>query len=317
MSGPKQVLVTGLLMVRERQRFGPELEAAGLAPDFQQAGQFLTEEELLPVIGSYDGMIAGDDQLTERVLRAALPRLKVISKWGVGLDSIDCEAAARLGIRVYNSPGAFGEAVADAAIGYLLMLTRKLHLVDRAVRRGDWPKPPGEGLRGKVLGIVGLGAIGRAIAERALAFGLEVLATDVRAAEMRPPAGVRFVAFEELLSRADHVCLACNLTAQTRGLLGPAELARMKPGAYLINVARGALVDQDSLVQALADRRLAGAALDVYLEEPLPPGHQLTRMEQVVLGSHNANNVAEANEQVHRNTLQNLLRGLGASGAGS
>ena len=309
----KRVLITSLLMVREQQRFERGLRAEGLEPVFQQANQFLTEEELLPLIGSFDGMIAGDDQLTERVLRAGLPRLKVISKWGVGLDSIDCEAAERLGIRVCNSPGAFGEAVADAAIGYLLMLTRKLHLVDRAVRRGDWPKPVGESLRGKVLGIVGLGSIGRALADRALAFGLEILATDVRADEIRPPAGVRFVALEELLRSADYICLACSLTAQTRGLLGPAELARMKPGAYLVNVARGALVDQETLVQALADRRLAGAALDVYLEEPLPAGHPLTRMEQVVLGSHNANNVAEANEQVHRNTVRNLLRGLGSS----
>ncbi len=306
----KRVLVSSLLMVREQERFGPELRAAGLDPDFKEAGQFLTEEELLPLIGSYDGMIAGDDEITERVLRAGLPRLKVISKWGVGLDSIDCEAAARLGIPVYNSPGAFGEAVAEVAIGYLLMLTRKLHLVDRAVRRGDWPKPLGEGMRGKVLGIVGLGAIGRALADRALAFGLKILATDVRAAEMRPPAGVRFVAFEELLRSADYLCLSCNLTPETRGLLGPAELALMQPGAYVLNLARGALVDQDALVQALAESRLAGAALDVYVEEPLPPGHPLTRMEQVVLGSHNANNLAEANEQVHRNTVRNLLRGL-------
>lgn len=309
----KRVLITGLLMVREQHRFEGELRAEGLEPVFLAAGQFLTEEELLPLIGSFDGMIAGDDELTERVLRTAVPRLKVISKWGVGLDSVDGEAARRLGIEVYNSPGAFGRAVADTAIGYLLMLTRKLHLVDRAVRRGEWPKPVGEGLQGRVLGIVGLGAIGRAIAERALPFGLEVLAADVRADEMRPPAGVRLVVLEELLERADHVCLACNLTPQTRGLLGAAELARMKPGAYLINVARGPLVDEEALVEALENRRLAGAALDVYVEEPLPADHPLTRMEHVVLGSHNANNVAEANEQVHRKTVRNLLRGLAAA----
>ncbi len=312
----KRVLVTSLLMVQQRERFERELRAEGLQPDFVKASQFLREDELLPIIASYDGMIAGDDQLTERVLRVALPRLRVISKWGVGLDSIDCEAAERLGIPVYNSPGAFGQAVADVAIGYLLMLTRKLHLVDRAVRAGEWPKPVGEGLRGRILGLVGLGAIGGAVAERALAFGLDVRASDPRAAEIEAPAGVRFVAFEELVSEADHLCLTCNLTPQTLGLVGESELARMKPSAYLINVARGGLVDQDALVRALEEGRLAGAALDVYAEEPLPPEHPLTRMEQVVLGSHNANNLAEANEEVHRNTVRNLLRGLASAAAG-
>ncbi|MEM7355932.1 MAG: phosphoglycerate dehydrogenase [Acidobacteriota bacterium] len=307
----ERVLVTGLLMVRQQQRFETELRQAGLEPVFEHSGQFLTEAELLPIIGDFDGVIAGDDELTERVLRAGLPRLKVISKWGVGLDSIDCAAAEKLGIPVYNTPGAFGEAVAEAAIGYLLMLTRHLHLVDQAVRRGEWPKPVGQSLADKTLGLVGFGAIGRALASRAQVFGMEILAADVRADVMDPVPGVRFAAFEELLTEADYLCLACNLTAENRGLLGVAELARMRPTAYVLNMARGPLIDQEALVAALAEGRLAGAALDVYEEEPLPQDHPLARMEQVVLGSHNANNLAEANERVHRNTIRNLLRGLG------
>jgi len=306
-----RVLVTGLLMVREAERFRRELQAAGVEPVFRASGQFLTEAELLPILGDFDGMIAGDDELTERVLAAARPRLRTVSKWGVGLDSIDLAAAERLGVQVYNSPGAFGEAVAEVAVGYLLMLGRHLLRIDREVRRGGWPKPVGEGLAGKLLGIVGFGAIGRAVAVRALAFGMEVAATDPRAGELEPAPGVRFAPFGELVESADYLCLACNLTPENRGLIGAQELARMKPTAQLVNVARGPLVDEPALVAALEAGRIAGAALDVYAQEPLPRDHPLTRLENVVLGSHNANNLAAANEAVHRNTVGNLLRGLG------
>lgn len=309
----KRVLVTNLIMLRNLEQFRPQLEAAGVELVPHPVKQLLTEQELLPIIGQFDGVIAGDDQFTERVLRAGLPRLKVISKWGVGLDSIDLEAAERLGIRVYSSPGAFGEAVAEVAIGFMLMLSRKLRLVDREVRKGNWPKPEGEGLRGKMLGIVGFGSIGRETATRALAFGMEVLTTDIRMAEMEPVPGVRFASFDEALARADYLCLSCNLTPENRGMIGERELARMKPTAYLVNVARGELVDEAALVRALRNNAIAGASLDVYETEPLPAGHPFTRMENVVLGSHNANNMREANEHVNKNTIRNLIEGLARS----
>lgn len=304
-----RVLISGLLMVREAARFRPIFESAGVEPVFLSRQQFLREAELMEILDTFDGMVAGDDELTAAVLQHAVPRLKVISKWGVGLDSIDLDAAQRLGIQVFNSPGAFNEAVAEVAIGYLLMLTRKLHLVDRAVRRGEWPKPVGVGLRDRVLGVIGYGGIGQTIAQRARAFGLQILAYDVRR-ELAIEGG-RLVSLETLLSDSDFVCVACSLNEQNVGLVGRQALARMKPGAYLLNVARGPLVDQDALLEALENGRLAGAALDVYAEEPLVEGHPLGRMDHVVLGSHNANNLASANEAVHRNTLRNLFRGLG------
>ena len=165
-------------------------------------------------------------------------------------------------------------------------------------------------MRGKVLGLVGLGAIGRETARRARGFGLEILASDVRA-ELPPEEGVRLVAFDEVLERSDHLCLACNLTVENHHLIDARALARMKPGACLINVARGPLVDETALVEALERGHLAGAALDVYEHEPLSADHPLTRLDSVILGSHNANNLVEANEQVHRTTIDNLLRGLG------
>lgn len=307
-----RVLVSNLLMVAEEERFRPELEGHGLDPTFRADRQFLAEAELLDLLPGFDGMIAGDDELNERVLGRVAGRLKVISKWGVGLDSIDLGAAERLGIAVFNSPGAFGEAVAEAAIGYLLMLGRQLHRIDHAVRRGGWPKPSGRGLSGKTLGIVGFGAIGRETARRARGFGLEILASDVRRG-LTPEEGVRFADFDELVERSDHLCLACNLTAENHHLINAGTLGRMKPGAFLINVARGPLVDESALVAALESGHLGGAALDVYEEEPPAAEHPLKRFGSVVLGSHNANNLVEANEQVHRNTIDNLLRGLGLS----
>ncbi len=307
----KRVLVTNLIMQRDLGTFRAQLEAANIETVAHPIRQFLSEAELLPIIGRFDGVIAGDDQFTERVLQTGLPRLKVISKWGVGLDTIDLEAAERLGIRVYNSPGAFGDAVAEVAVGYMLMLSRSLHRVDRQVRQGGWPKVEGEGLKGKVLGLVGFGSIGRAIAGRALAFGMMIMATDVQMAAMEPLPGVEFATLESLLTQADHLCLACNLTPTNRGMINGAALGQMKPTAYLVNMARGPLVDQPALVEALKNRQIGGAALDVYETEPLPAGHPLTHFENVVLGSHNANNLRSANDYVNRNTIRNLLLGFG------
>ena len=306
----KRVLVTNLIMQRDAHLFGAELKSADAELDCYPVKQFLREDELLPIIGGYDGMIAGDDQLTARVLEASQPRLKVISKWGVGLDSIDLDAARQLKIKVFNSPGAFGEAVAEVCLGYLLMLSRHLHHIDREVRQGNWIKPEGGGLIDKTLGVVGFGSIGRGIAARAMPFRMNVLVHDVRMDEMQPPEGVEFATLYRLLEQSDYLCLACNLTPENRRMIDTAALARMKPTACLLNMGRGSLVDETALIGALKSNRLAGAALDVYETEPLPPGSPLTKMPNVVLGSHNANNLETANQAVNRNSIRNLIEGL-------
>lgn len=308
----KSVLVTNPIMQRNLNRFQQELEKAGIKPATYSVKQFLAEEELLPIIGQYDGVIAGDDKFTERVLINGLPRLKVISKWGVGLDSIDVDAANRLGIKVYNSPGAFGKAVAEVAIGYILMLSRKLHIIDKEVRLGGWPKSESEGLDGKVLGIVGFGSIGRETARCASGFGMKILANDIRMEEMKPLVGVSFTNIDEILKSADYLCLTCNLKPENQGMIGYSELERMKPTSYLINVARGLLVDEAALIEALNKNLIAGAALDVYKTEPLPPEHPFTKMKNIVLGSHNANNMRSANDYVSKNTVKNLIEGFKA-----
>ena len=306
----KQVLITNLIMQRDIEQFRSQLAEANIEPVSYPVKQFLTEGELLPIINQFDGVIAGDDQFTETVLKAGLPRLKVISKWGVGLDSINLDAAKTLGIEVYNSPGAFGEAVAEVAVGYLLMLSRHLHIIDREVRQGNWLKLEGEGLKDKTLGIVGFGSIGRATAIRALAFGMKIIAYDVQMSKLPSSEGVEFANFERVIKEADYLCLCCNLTDENKGLIGEAELLTMKSSAYLVNMARGGLINEPELIKALQTKAIAGAALDVYDAEPLAVEHPLTQMDNIILGSHNANNLKQANQYVNQNSIHNLLLGF-------
>lgn len=308
-----RVLVLCEHLQRHLDRYLVGLEEHGIqveAPTLN--GQHFSEAELLPVIERFHGVIAGDDELTARVLERGR-NLKVVSKWGIGLDAIDLAAAKRLGIAVFNTPGAFADEVADVAIGYTLLLARRLHEIDRAVRRGQWLKVQGVSLRGKRLGVIGVGSIGRAVVERGRALGMEVVGYDVVEidAGFRKRTGLASLSLDELLASSDFVCLCCPLTPETRHLIDREALRRIKRGAYLVNTARGGLVDEAALIEALRDRRLAGAALDVYEEEPLPPDSPLRELPGVILGAHNASNTLEAVLRVNEMAIANLLRGLG------
>lgn len=274
----------------------------------------LSEAELLPLIGDVDGAICGDDRFTERVLRAA-PRLKVISKWGTGIDSIDLQAAERLGICVCNTPGAFTDPVADTVMGYILTFARQLHWMDQDIRAGRWQKRLCVSLQERVLGVVGVGDIGKAVARRAVAFGMHVLGNDIVEipASFIAATGLEVVSLDELLVRTDFVSLNCTLNPTSYHLIGQRELALMKPTAYLINTSRGPVVDEQALVQALQERQIAGAALDVFEEEPLPPDSPLRALDNCLLAPHNANSSPQAWRRVHENTIHNLLEGLRAT----
>jgi len=271
----------------------------------------LSEAELLPLVGDVDGAICGDDRFTERVLRAA-PRLRVISKWGTGIDSIDLQAAGRLGIRVCNTPGAFTDPVADTVMGYILAFARQLHWMDQDIRAGRWQKPLCVSLQERVLGVVGVGNIGVAVARRAVAFGMHVLGNDIVEipASFLADTGLKVVSLDQLLAETDFVSLNCDLNPTSYHLIGQRELALMKPTAYLINTSRGPVVDEQALVHALQERQIAGAALDVFEEEPLPPDSPLRALDNCLLAPHNANSSPQAWRRVHENTIHNLLKGL-------
>ena len=304
------VLVSNIMMLKDQKRFKALLSSKNIDAVFPQVDQFLSEDQLLSYSGIFDGILAGDDQISRKVLIQLLPKLKVISKWGTGLDSIDLDAANELGVPVYNSPGAFKHAVAEVALGYMIDLSRHISFTDRKVRQNEWVKPVGQGLVGKSLGIIGFGAIGQGIAKCAASFDMTLYAFDIKKPETEP-LGVTLVPLPELLSKSDYVCLACNLSEQSRGMINKQSIALMKDGARIVNVARGPLVHESALIHALESGKISGAGLDVFETEPLAPDHPFKTMDNVILGSHNANNVLEVTEYVHQNTLNNLYKGLG------
>jgi D-3-phosphoglycerate dehydrogenase len=273
----------------------------------------MEEADLLEYAGQFDGAICGDDRYTARVLEACAPRLKVISKWGTGVDSIDAEACSRLNIRLGRTPNAFTEAVADTVLSYLLSFARRGPWMDREMKNGKWTKLPGRALHECTLGIVGVGNIGKAVTRRARTFGMKVLGNDI--VEIDPAfireSGIEMTGLEYLLSNSNFVSINCDLNPTSYHLMNADTFALMKPSAVLINTARGPVVEEQALVAALQTKRIAGAALDVFEVEPLPLDSPLLKMDNVLLAPHNANSSPAAWERVHWNTIRNLLDGLG------
>jgi D-3-phosphoglycerate dehydrogenase len=308
-----RVLVSAPYMIPVVERFGTELAPLGVHLEAVPVEERLEEADLLRLVGAVDGVICGDDRFTERVFAAAAPRLKVVAKWGTGIDSIDTAAARKYGVRVCNTLNAFTQPVADSVLGYILAFARQIPWATASMRSGAWEKLPSVSLFEKTLGIVGIGNTGSAVAHRARAFSMRILGTDVRPID---PAvieehRIEMVTLDVLLRESDFVSLNCDLNPTSLHLISRPQLATMRPTAILINAARGPLVDQPALIETLEARRLAGAALDVFEQEPLPVDSPLRRMDNVLLAAHNANSSPTAWEAVHHNTIRSLLEGLG------
>lgn len=313
MSDPLTILFSAPYMIPSLDRIRPELESYGLKLIVPEVYERLPEEQLIQYAGQFDGTICGDDQYTPRVLEACAPRLRIISKWGTGIDSINQEAAARLGIKIGNTPNAFTLPVADTVMGYMLAFVRCQPWMDREMKAGHWEKIAGRSLSECVLGVIGVGTIGKAVIRRARAFGMTILGNDIIEIDhvFLAENGVEMAHLEDLLSRSDFVSLNCDLNPTSHHLMNSRRFAMMKPSAILINTARGSIVEEASLIKALQTGQIAGAALDVYENEPLPADSPLVKMDHVMLAPHNANSSPAAWDRVHRNTIKNLLEGLG------
>jgi D-3-phosphoglycerate dehydrogenase len=278
------------------------------APDLGDRQQF-TARELLQYSDGLVGIIAGDDELSHEFFAGATD-LKAVIRWGIGMDSVDHKAAQDRGVTVRNTPGVFGNEVADSAFGYILALARGYIAVDAAVRRGEWPKVEGITLAGSRLGIVGFGAIGREISSRGRGFGMDVVAYDPHVASF--PVDVQSVDLETLMATSRFIVLSCPLTPDTTGLINADRLTHVQPNAYLVNVARGPVVREGDLVEALRDGRIAGAALDVFEVEPLPLASELRHFSNVVLGAHNASNTRQGVERASETAVDLLIHELTA-----
>lgn len=307
-----KILVSAPYMQQVLDEYRQVIESQNAEIVLPQVLERLSEKELLNLVGDIDGVIAGDDQFSEKVLRKAVPRLKVISKWGTGIDSFDLDACRRLGVAVRNTPGAFNEPVADSVMGYLLSFARKLPWMDQQMKSGTWDKIPGRALHEVVLGIVGLGNIGRTVAKRAQCFGIKTLATDIVEIPQSivEDTEVQMVSFDELLRRSDFVNLSCDLNPTSMHLMDQSAFDKMKLEAVIINLARGPIIREEALIDALVNERIAGAALDVFEREPLPADSPLKNMSNVMLAPHNANSSPTAWQRVHEATIRNLFEAL-------
>ncbi len=277
---------------------------AGLAP------------ELHPYLPEVEGLLTWLSDPIDEALLAHMPRLKVISNYAVGVDNIAVEACTRRGIPVGHTPGVLTDAVADLTWALLLAVGRGLWSAAEDARRGRWgvwsaTRWLGADFAGRTLGIVGFGAIGQAVARRARGFGMRLLYTSRSPKPQAEQAlAARRVSLDELLAVSDFVSLHVPLTPATRGLIGEAQLRRMKPTAYLVNMARGPVVQTEALVRALQQGWIAGAALDVTDPEPLPPEHPLYHLPNVLITPHIGSATHGTRERMARLAVANLLAGL-------
>jgi D-3-phosphoglycerate dehydrogenase len=240
---------------------------------------------------------------------AACPKLKMLSIWGTGTDNVDLAAAKARGIVVTNTPGVSAPSIAEHALALLFAVARKIPKLDAAVRQGQWPRGSMTQLSGKTLGIIGLGAIGRRFAQLGQGIGMNVIAWTMNPRDL----GVPLVEIESLLRDSDVVSLHLRLSEQTRGFIGKPQFDLMKPSAILVNTARGPIVDEQALLDALRSNRIAGGGLDVFDNEPLPPGHPLTELENVVLSPHCAGVTPEVLEAGLALSLANVEAYLAGS----
>ena len=269
-----------------------------------------TEEEMTDLLQGIDGAIVSSDPFTARVIQAA-DRLRVISRTGVGYDAVDVPAATKRGVIVTTTPGVNRHAVADWALALILCCARKVPESLAEVRRGAWTRYLGMDLAEKTLGVVGLGTIGKEVAKRAKAFGMRLLAFDlVQDLPFAAGQGIAYVPLEDLLRQSDFVSIHCFLNETTRHLMNAERLLLMKPTAFLINTARGGIVDSEALYQALRAKRIAGAGLDVFEAEPLRADSPLRDLENVYLSPHCAGSTTDARKRSGTLAAENLIRGL-------
>lgn len=251
--------------------------------------------------------IRSSSRFTAEVFEAC-PKLKLLSLWGTGTDHVDLAAAARHGVTVTNTPGVAAIAIGEHCLMLMLAVARRIIEVDARVRRGEWPRAQVAQMHGKTAGVIGLGAIGRQFARLAQAIGMNVITWTMNP---KPELGFVHVELPELYRRSDVVSLHLRLSDQTKGMVGREQLAMMKPAAILLNTARGPIVDEDALCDALAEGRIAGAGLDVFTVEPLPEDARVKTLPNVVLTPHSAGITPETLEAGLAMSIDNVWKWLG------
>lgn len=305
-----KVLITCPPMLRQIDQFRGEFADLAIEIATPDVVQTLSVEELIDMVPQYDGWIIGDDLATAEVFEAGKAgRLKAAVKWGIGVDNVDFTACKRLGISITNTPGMFGSEVADLAMCYILGLARDAFFIDREVRSGNWPKPAGISLEGKTIGIVGCGDIGRNIAKRANAHDLNIIGWDPYPNNL--PDYINYKKNWPLgLNECDFIILACALNEHNNHLLNDEILDLLKDGVRIVNISRGGLINEESLIKGLNSGKICSAALDVFETEPLNANHDILNHPKCILGSHNASNTVDAVERASIEAISKLYEML-------
>lgn len=321
-----KILITCPPMINRIDKYNKYIKSIGFeyyCPIFEQV---LTEEELIDLVPNYDGWIIGDDPATRKVLEAGIKgNLKAVVKWGVGVDNVDFDACKDLNIPVCNTPGMFGNEVADIAIGYLICLARQLTLINKKVRDGEWYKPCGITLKGKKVCLIGFGDIGRQTAKRLLGFDMNINVVD-------PGFNViddRIVCtynkniiienylqnvqlinnLSEALSGTDFIIVTCSLNKSTFHLLNKDNMRIPNRGYKIINISRGPVIDEKVVIELQKEGIIDSVAFDVFEEEPLSINNELRNNEKNIFGSHNGSNTEEAVDRTSNKAI-NFMRGF-------
>ena len=321
-----QVLVTCPPMIKQVSTFDSLFSQCNMdyfCPTFSQT---LSEEELIELVPKYDGWIIGDDPATREVFEAGIKgNLKAAVKWGVGVDNVDFAACKDLNIPITNVPNVFGEEVSDVAVGYVISLSRKLHLIDQETKNGGWIKPCGRSLTDKKVCLVGFGDIGRCIARKLLGFRMNLFVSDPGFEKVDgkivckyDPSikisdelnKVNIASLEEAALDSDYIVVSCALNIHTRGLVNKSVTSTANKGVIIVNVARGPVVNEKDIIELLGTGHIDSVGFDVFEKEPLSKNNKLRDYPQNIFGSHNGSNTIEGVERTSIIAINNLYKYL-------
>lgn len=307
-----KVLISAPYMHREKAKILKMLEQFPFEAVWIPVEERLEEKDLLPVIGEYDAILCGDDRITEKVIDAAT-KLKAIIKWGTGIDSINKEYAEKKGVKVFRTPNAFTDPVADSTLGLMLNEVRGIFRNDFVFKSGGWQKPQGYMLREKTIGIIGFGNIGQAVAKRLIPFGPKVLVNDLKSFDDEFLKSLNAIATskDEIYATSDIVTLHCDLNPTSEFLLNAESFATMQRKPYIINTARGPLIKEKDLLDALEKDLISGVALDVFENEPVSVDSPLRSLNTLTASCHNTNSSPSCWDKIHLNSLKMVAEGLG------
>ena len=316
----KKVLLTCPPMIQQINNYIPYAKKLDLNIEIPKFTQVMSEEDLIKIIGNYDAWIIGDDPATEKVFEEGVKgNLKCAVKWGVGVDNVDFNACKKLDLPITNIPGVFGEEVSDVAIGYLLMLSRKLHTIHNNNLDNKWIKPAGISLSKKKVCLVGFGDIGRCTARKLLSFNMDVWVSDPGFYKVGENIisknnieiddrlkEVNISDLNECIKNADFIIVTCALNKFTKGLINKNNIILANKGVYLINVARGPIINENDVVELLENKFISAVGFDVFEIEPLSKDNKLRNNENNIFGSHNGSNSIDAVNRVSKIALEKV-----------